>query len=253
MTASYRLVQFSPDPFTGARAPIGAVVVDRAGAVRVARAARPGVGLSPDPGVQRVVQRLHARLDAITSPDALPPAFGPYVTLDAPVTVPEAVLDPVAWVHSLLNPKPALGGRQGHARGPSRATVGYRYLESLGVAKHVRKNFQPETDLDGWLSPFAGGLTPITHWVAGEREVLLMEPLVPGRRSEEVREIAQRVGAYRWALEQARSQVRGRLVVYVAEALGLNEPDASAFRVFAHDVVSGPEGLDSLRTMIRDA
>lgn len=241
MSASYRLVLFAPDPFTGARFPLGAVVVGRKGEVRVAKANHLPLACLGDRGLQIAVQRLHARLDGIGSAEALPPAFGPYATLGELVVVPDGVPDPLGWVDALLNPARAREARAAEPRGAQRSSLGYRFFETWRVARYVRKTFRPGTDWEGWLSKHAAGLPELSHWVAGSDEVLLMEPVVPSRPRFEadLREIAQRIGAYRYAVEHAENGRKGRLVAYVTAGgpPELREEARATLAPFAHQVV----------------
>jgi hypothetical protein len=241
LTASYRLVHFTPDPFTGARLALGAVVVERDGRVRVAKVNRLPLACLGDRGLQIAVMRLHARLDGIGSLEALPSVFGPYATLGEPVGVPDGVPDPLGWVDALLNPERPQQRRNAEPRGAHRANVGYRFFETWKVSCFVHKTFRPRVDGQGWLAKHAVGLPELSHWVAGPTELLLMEPVVPARPRFEadLKEIAQRVGAYRYAVEQAGEERKGRLLVYLT-AGGPAERRAAAREAltpFAHEVV----------------
>jgi hypothetical protein len=214
VSASYRLVHFTPDPFTGARLPLGAVVVDRSGEVRVAKVNHLPLACLGDRGLQIAVQRLHARLDGIGNAEVLPPAFGPYATLGEAVIVPDGVPDPLGWVDALLNPARPRARKEAEPRGAQRPSLGYRFFETWRVARYVRKTFRPGTDGDGWLGRHAAGLPELSHWASGTDEVLLMEPLVPSRSRFEadLKDVAQRIGAYRYAIEQAEHGRKGRLI-----------------------------------------
>lgn len=241
MSASYRLVHFTPDPFTGARLPLGAVVVARNGDVRVAKVNHLPLACLGDRALQIAAQRLHARLDGIGSAEVLPPAFGPHATLGEVVAVPDGVPDPLGWVDALLNPPRSRERRAAEPRGAQRSSFGYRFFETWRVARYVRKTFRPGTDWEGWLGTHAAGLPELSHWVSGTDEVLLMEPLVPSRvRFEaDLKDIAQRIGAYRYAIEQAENGRKGRLIAYVTAG---GHPDQrvearETLAPFAHEVV----------------
>lgn len=243
MSATYRLIQFEPDPFTGARFPLGAVVAEPGGAVRVAKVERfPSASCLGDRALAVVVQRLHARLDSVASAEALPAAFGPYASLTEPREVPAGVADALQWVQALLSPpqqrKPE---PQRTSRGAQRATIGYRFFETWRVADYVRKTFKPSSDWQGWLGQHAAGLQQISHWVAGTDEVLLMEPIVPTRPQfeQDLKDVAMKLGAYQFAMGEAKNGRRGSLVAYVTAG---GHPDRRAharetLAPFAHDVV----------------
>lgn len=247
MRASYRLVHFTPDPFTGARLPLGAVVVGRDGEVRVAKVNDLPLACLGQRGVQIAVQRLHARLDGIRTAEALPPAFGPYATLGETVVVPDGVPDPLGWVDALLNPARPRERQVAEPRGAHRASLGYRFFETWRVARYVRKTFRPATDWDGWLGRHAAGLPELSHWVAGTHEVLLMEPVVPSRPRFEadLKELAQRIGAYRYAVEHAENGRKGRLIAYVTAGghPDLREEARATLSPFAHEVVDTDDDL----------
>ena len=216
MTASYRLIHFAPDPFTGTRFPLGAIVAED-GQVRIARVGQLPLAESlGSTSLAVAVQRLYARLDDIRSPHALPLVFGPYATLAAPQAVPEGVEDAHAWVQRLLSPEPP--GEQVVAPSrPQRGSMGYRFFETWKVARYVRKRFQPSQDRGGWLREHAASLRPITHWVKGRSRVLLMEPVLPRREQfeQDLKDIAAKFGAYRCVLSDMDEPRQGKLIAYV--------------------------------------
>lgn len=242
MTASYRLIHFTPDPFTGARFPLGAVVADGAGGVRVAKVERlPSAACLGDRGLAIAVQRLHARLDGVRSAEALPAVFGPYATLAESTEVPAGVPDALAWVQRLLSPDAPSGDRPKNPRGQQRGSLGYRFFETWRVAGYVRKTFHPATDAAGWLGTHAAGLQQVTHWVDGKTRALLMEPVILDRPqlAHDLQEIAARFLAYRYALENTDDGRQGELIAYLP-AGGHADQRAQAretLAAFAHRVV----------------
>ncbi|TVQ88172.1 MAG: hypothetical protein EA397_17405 [Deltaproteobacteria bacterium] len=159
MNAHYRLIHFTPDPFAGTRFPLGAVVSDEHGDVRVARAEwLPSTSCLGDRSLAVVVQQLHKRLDTVESAERLPSAFGPYATLAERREVPRGVDDAVAWVQAMLSRSTAAEGRVRTPRGSNRSTLGYRFFETWGVDRYVRKTFKPRHDCGGWLSGHGAGL-----------------------------------------------------------------------------------------------
>lgn len=215
MTASYRLLFFSPDPFLGARFPLGAVLhVD--GVVRIVRAPHlPGTDCLGGADLAVAVRRLHARLDSIESADTLPPAFGPYATLSERRSVPPD-RDAVEWVEHLFARPTTIPGDVEH-RGPNRASIGFRFFDTWHVGKYVSKTFHAASDWSGWLAG-RPGLRPVSHWVGGHRELLLLEPIVPARPQldADLDDVAARFMAYGWALTEVGDRTREcQMLAYV--------------------------------------
>jgi hypothetical protein len=256
MTSSYRLIHFTPDPFTGARFPLGALVAAGDGAVQVAKVAQlPSAACLGDRNLAVSVQRLHARLDAVHSIDTLPAVFGPYTTLSERREVPAGVSDPLAWVQHMLSPERPSPDRLVTPRGAQRGSLGYRFFETWSVARYVRKTFRPAADQGGWLGTHAAGLQQITHWAQGEDAVLLMEPVIANRPQLEhdLQEIAARFLAYRYALEKTEEGRRGELIAYLpagghADQRGQARETLAAF---AHRVVDTDDPV-SRATFLHD-
>lgn len=205
-----------------------------------------------------VLQRLHDHLDQVVRPDALPPAFGPYVTLAEARDVPHGADDPTAWVEALLQREPPRESRGGAPPRPRRSTVGYRFFETFGVARHVRKTFRPDADWGGWLAATGGALPQVAHWVPGANRALLMEPIVPTRATlhQEIRDVATKFAAYRHALDQAEDGRTGVLVAYLTAGGRDADRDAAAdtLRSYAHQVVDTTDasGRDAFLAEIED-
>lgn len=228
MNAHYRLIHFTPDPFAGTRFALGAVVSDERGQVRVARAEwLPSASCLGDRSLAVVIQQLHSRLDAVESAERLPSTFGPYATLAEPHQIPRGVDDAVAWVQAMLSRAKPEGSRVSNPRGSNRATLGYRFFKTWGVARYVRKTFKPDQDWGGWLSRHGAGLPQVTHWVEGQERALLMEPVIPSRHQHEkdLKGIATKFGAYKYALDQTDNGRTGQLIAYVT---GGGHPDQRA-------------------------
>lgn len=241
MTTTYRLVHFTPDPFIGARFPLGAIVVDASGVVRVAKVRTLPSACPGDRRLVVAVQRVQARLEALTTADELPAVFGPYTTLAEACAVPARVTDPLNWVEAMLNPPPSPNRRFVAPHGAHRASLGFRFFETWRVDRYVHKTFHPSSDWEGRLERHAAGLPELSHWVGGRDEVLLMEPVVPTRShfEHELKEVAVKIGAYRYALEDADAGSHGHLTVYLT-AGGHPDRRASArdaLAPFAHAVV----------------
>lgn len=220
MTATYRLVHLSPDPFSGTRLVLGAVV-SAEGEVRIAKVKHPlGAESLGRADLAVLARMLSQRLDEIVQPDALPPVFGPLAMLGESRPLPATVMDPVAWLEEqVLNLRRAGESPLRPSHAPHRAKVGLRFFETARVERFVRRNFAPATHGRGWLATDAAGMEPITHWVGGREETLLMEPIVPARSQcdADLREVSTRFVAYRYAIEKAERQDGGQLIAYVLQ------------------------------------
>src|ERR1017187_6147506 len=82
MTARYRVVHFVPDPFTGARIPLAAIVAG-GGGVSIASAGHvPGAVCLGRPSTYAAMQMVLESLSTVESLDVLPVAVGPHAVLD---------------------------------------------------------------------------------------------------------------------------------------------------------------------------
>ena len=233
MTATYRLIHVQLDPFLKNRIVIGAVVVGRNGEVRVAHnLSLPSAECLGSEQASVVMQRLTSRLGSVTDESATL-MQGPFTLVSEPSPIPDGVNDPLEWVQRLLNPSTMGDKPLSQTRGSHRSTFGFRFFEVEGVSRFVHKGFKPGRDMDGWLGSKAGALDQITHWVPGERRVLLMEPIVLTRPSltQDLRVVAQRFGAYQHAMRG--TEIIGSLVAYITPA------GSSGQRQEAHDVLEG--------------
>lgn len=252
MTASYRVVHFTPDPFVEARFPLGAVVQDAEGRVQVVQAKRlPSADCLGDAQLAYLAERLRGHLDSITSIDALPPIFGPYTELGRRYELPVEVRDPVLWVRGLFQPmlstpdtllaqvgahlsepawpaafdtaQQALQRRAAkvalEAVAPTpRTPIALRVFADRPAARYIRRNFKPAQDWGGWLGQQAQYLNEVSYWVQGVDEVLLMEPVVPGKRTFErdLKDITTKFLAYRGLMEQRVDDPRhGTLMAFI--------------------------------------
>ena len=130
-------------------------------------------------------------------------------------------------------------------RGQQRGSLGFRFFETWRVARHVRKTFKPATDWNGWLGSYPS-LQQVTHWVAGDSKVLLMEPVLPARRQfkQDVQDIAVKFWGYRYALDKAENGREGKLIAYLP-AGGHPDQRAAAVEILgkcAHRVVDTVDG-----------
>ena len=245
MSARYRIIHFVPDPFLGGRVPIAALVEQSDGRIHVAKSPHiPGPNCLGSRAASSLVQIILDDLSsAATRFDRLPISIGPQAILDEkPREIPHGVKDPVHWIESRLYVTPKLSKHEdSDHRGPNRATWGYRFFETYNVAKYVKKTFKPGQDAGQFLSA-ASALKPISHYVQGEREILLMEPIALRKASwkDDVSHIANAFGAYKTALRHTHSDRKAHLAAYVLSG-GSDSDVQTIFRElapFADDVIN---------------
>ncbi len=172
--AEYRVVHFIPNPVSGARVPVAALLRAE-GRIRV---------LSPEhyPGAEclgssRAVNLLRAirpQLERIDDFGNLPESLGPLFQLGHVQEV-AMVQDVDTALRRLLFPivsKPKI------QRGPQRARQGANWLERNGVSSDwIRGGFRPaDVGLESKVKI-------ATHFVKGNSGLLLMEPIVAAARS----------------------------------------------------------------------
>lgn len=221
----YKLIYFVPDPFTMGRIPVGALVEDGPRVESVIASHLPGaecLGGHKSAALLRMIVRDLAHVTTFE----LPRSISPHAKLDLEQTLAPQIENPIAWVkqHVLpCKPKQIDGLQDEKLRDPlvRRATIGYKFFQNWRVHQHVRRTFKPGRDWDNWLEGGKDVLEPISHWVAGEQEILLMEPIVPEdlhhRVDDEVKDISRRFLTYRGYVEKHRpdGNRRGRLVAYI--------------------------------------
>ena len=215
MTARFRIVHFVPDPFSGMRVPVAALVQGPQG-IRVVRAPHtlgPSCvgGLATWHNMQGLVQGL----DAVKEFDRLPMSMGPHVTLDVQRDVPAQVEDPESWVAKFVLPqRPAAPGdtREVIPKGPRREDVGYGFFQSWKVERYVHRYFKGETL--GLQDEYAG---TISHAVIGTGEIMLMEPVLGQRQDvhRQVERISKTFLAWGRLLERMHAKGKPRFVAYV--------------------------------------
>jgi hypothetical protein len=184
--STYAIVSFLPNPGWDWRIPVAALV-------RQGRDARVVTArMLPDARCLGGAQRLAllrgglASLQGMREP-ALPVDVGPHFVLDAPRQLPAAVEDPYTFVVARLLPTPVSARTK--TRGEQRATLGYQFFEKRHVAQYVRKRFQPSERLA--LNGATKHVAPVSHWVLGDRQLMLMEPIVTTRASNLEHELQQ--------------------------------------------------------------
>jgi hypothetical protein len=258
MKARYRLVHFIPDPFLGGRVPIAAIVDRGSGSIDIARIPHiPGPACLGGLATSAVVQIILEDLESATHFDRLPLTVGPQVVFGRPWDIPHGVEDPISWIQSNLYARSTVQKHDKEHRAPNRSTFGYRFFENYHVSEYVRKSFHPGTDANGFL-PNAAVLRPISHYVDGRNELLLMEPIVP-RRSvwhADVSTIATTFGAYKTALRHEHSRIKTRLTAYVLAGSAKDDLHSimSELMPFADEVIdtADPHARAKFVAQIRD-
>lgn len=220
MTARYRIVHFVPDPFVGSRVPVAALV-EQHGTLSVAK-----VPSLPSPtclGGRQAWSLVQVMLDDLaeaTRFDRLPAGLGPQAHLDAVRRVPDGVVEAKKWVETMLAAHLGVASTEHHERihRPRRATFGYQFFQTYKVDRFVSKTFRPGRDAGGFLAA-AAALGPVSHFVEGAEDILLMEPIVPHKADweEDVRGVAKTFGAYKMILERERGTRKAHLAAYVLE------------------------------------
>lgn len=222
MIARYRVVHFVPDPFTGARIPLAAIVAG-SGGVSLASAGRvPGAVCLDRPATHAAMQMVLESLSAVESLDVLPVAIGPHAVLDVERQIPGDVADPVGWVVENVLPRVTEDHAARDTRSHHRHTQGYRFFETWKVASYVQRHFHPDQVWADAHSATSRVLSSVSHWVGAPTVgLLLMEPIVPTRTGlrRDLTEIHQRFASYRVFLDSAdvpvEARERTRLCVYV--------------------------------------
>lgn len=173
MRSGYHLLQFVPDPFVDTAITFGALVETK-GEWHF-EAASAGESLLPaalPPAATTLFRVLVAELKDLASP-RLPIALGPHVRLRPRTDLPAEVVDGGGWV--LSHVLPDLGRLDRTARRHQRTrrtTLGKLFLREHQVARFVKAYFKPEM-----LGARAHSLKPISQYVQGGHETLLLEPI----------------------------------------------------------------------------
>lgn len=240
MAAKYRLVHFVPDPFTGARIPVAALVAG-GGGVSVASATHlPGAACLGNAPTFAAMQMVLEAVSAAESFDVLPVAVGPHAVLDTEREIPGDVSDPAKWVVEHVLPRAVEDHPARETRSSRRDTQGFRFFETWHVASYVRRHFRPDQNWSDARSGTAWVLAPVSHWVGAPKTgLLLMEPIVPTRTGlqRDLTDVHQRFASYRVFLDSGdvpeETRKKTKLCVYVL-AGGKAQDRNSALTAFAN-------------------
>lgn len=221
MNAEFRIVHYLTDPFLGGRLPVAALVRE-GDSVRLVRAQHlPGTECLGGPKHLATLRMILDNLAVALDFDRLPQSAGPFAVMTERLPIPDEITDPDKWVrrHILPTTLPDVS----HTREPNRSTFGYELFRRKHVDRYVKKRFNPRAH---WSALFGEerfaistemSTDPISHWVEGAEDVLLMEPLVPNRSSFSLalHSIARNFSAYRYHLDKSATAKRISLVAYI--------------------------------------
>lgn len=216
MNAQYRLVHFLPDPFSGARVPVAALIGTEQGAVAVARAScLPGAGFLGSGRTEAAIEYILESLTEARTLDALPMAVGPQATLGPVTDVPAGVADPAEWLRQHILPRARASEVlvERRVQGHPRRTKGFLFFKRWGVDPLVHKLFRPQQELGKLISKPDPGLEVVSHWTGSPRsKLLLMEPIMPAREQHlnDVREVFGRFAGYRVFFSDAPDELKSR-------------------------------------------
>jgi|GEM_PF-6742269 len=198
--AYFRMVHFKPAPSRGdSFAVAGLVQFD--GLVRVhLTPSPPGASCLGGTATERLLSRSLRHLSTHSSFDRLD-GFGPYFHLGDPQPVAADRIDSV--VHSLLANATLGVVHAEHEQAQGRRATARRWINHFGLRTLVQDNFRPGHGVGNFLR-HAGALQRVSQYVLGTHSLLLLEPLVPRPQfAEDVKKVAQRLAAYRTALDGA--------------------------------------------------
>lgn len=217
MKRHFKIIHFIPDPISGARIPMGAVVYEGRGFQMAFAKHLPDADCLGGRKTARLLNFLIDDLKGIQHPSELYQKLGPQILVDDQRPIPEEVADAVTWLENFILPRPAASQkRTAGVRRPSRYAEGKGFLDKHDVGKYVRRSFKPQRYLKS-SDEALRHLATISQWVAGDGELLLMEPLIPRRPEWEVdlTEINTRFSAYRHHVTNGLDDHRGELIVYI--------------------------------------
>lgn len=224
MFAQARVVHFVPNPLSGARLPVGVIV-----GLGLRSEFHPALLLpkADSLGDVRLEMLLRTVLDRLSASavtlDGLPVGAGHHFKLGDLMQLPARSLpDAVRWVQSHILPVPEAISE--HPRKPAsasarRAVEGLQFFDRLKVGRWLRSRFEPRRALDPWWRERGPLLHPITHWVQGARELVLLEPIsfamTPREVVTEVKLVSTRLAAYTGQIEHHPQPAMIDLAVYL--------------------------------------
>jgi hypothetical protein len=263
MTAEYRMLHYVPDAATGARFALGAVVRSD-GAVRLVHAPHlPDVQCLGSRSRLAVARLILDSFDAPIDFDAPPIAAGPLAHYSPAFPVPRGQKDPDSFVRQLFRAdQPNISEHATRDR-PRRERQGWgrAYFQRRDVGRFVRDEFKPVLVGETLERRRATGLRPISHYVLGSRELVLLEPV--SASTSQWRESAKDTFERFSQITQVRDRLEaeGRLTVmraYIIPGLGARKAREEAARwlrdrsidvVDCDDAQRDKEFIDQIRTV----
>jgi hypothetical protein len=212
MTARYHIIHFIPDPFSGARVPLAAFVESTNG-WRLAEAPHvPGPECLGGSNAHALLRMVLQDLRAHEALPHLPRTVGPQIALTEEKSIPEGIADPVEWVERHVLPQRPGAEGPTQPRGPHRDTYGYRLFTQHHVEQYVGKTYKPDA-----IGVRGLAVSSISHYVSGNEELLLMEPIV-GNRAElekDLTQVSTAFLAWQTLLAGSHTHRRHELIAYV--------------------------------------
>lgn len=212
MNPSFQLLHFVVDPFTREKLPLGAVVRTMDGAEVVVTDRHAGPACLGGVGTSTLFRMLTERLRVSPGLSDFSKTLGPHVVSGPEMVIPAGFEGAAAdWVRAFLSVKHTTGAPlQLRAPAVRRDSAGARFFQTYKVKKYVKSKYR---------GPDARrrSVDPITHWVSGAKDLLLMEPILGAHRhyEEELREVAQRFFAWRTVLAKKSQTQSPIFVAYV--------------------------------------
>jgi hypothetical protein len=217
VTTSYKLVHYLPDPYTGWRVPVAAVVYDGRSVALVRAPTIPDAVAMGGATAGATLSLVMEGLADVSRFDSLPSSIGPHAVLGDARFIPAGTEDPVVWLAEHLLPRAAKDNHETTTpKSHHRATYGKRFFETWKVEGWVEtRPFHPGRDWNAWLGEDRN-LKPVSHWVGGRSKLLLMEPIVPTSRDVEksLSEVSTLFSAYRFQMQEHKED-RATLIAYV--------------------------------------
>jgi hypothetical protein len=193
----YREVLFRPKLVSSWSIPIAALTLTEAGEVGVIVAPLlPQVDCLGDVRAHGLIYDFLRRLER-------EPAFervghlGSHSFELGPVRELPHVTNGRTWIEANVLPSRQMTPARRSAAYSRRATHGWRFIENAGLQSYVKRSFSPSSCID--LPKIS--LPSISHYVEGDNEVLLLEPLLDGKaadRAKQIDTIAGRFAQYLW-------------------------------------------------------
>jgi hypothetical protein len=210
VNARFRVIHFVPDPFSGGRVPIAALV-DLGGRVEVAFAESKWEKLLPA-NARLVARLIRESLGARASFDDLPASSGPHALLGEVRSVPKEVGEPVRWVRGAIF---ALGDEVLPEQKPTerRQQVGFKLLSSWKVDQWVKRRYRPTEE----TNKYAKVLPEVSQYVLSKAGLLLLEPVLVSQPhfSNQLQHIGTSFMAWHHSLEKSKRTPRPTFFAYV--------------------------------------